>query len=159
MDIFEACKTDHIATFLEKYPETFDLTFEEVKILKFLCETANKLQFQFFIGPENNFYMPCIFKSNNLWIVWRTDDRGTFWGEKAFDNILDAGNYLFNLCLIIDATKSEKIAGEKIYNLAINYLNELLNQDLDKESIIEFANHLIDYEYNITDLDSYKLKK
>ena len=155
MNISEECKTDHIGTFLKKYPETYDLTMEEVKNLKFICEVANKLQFQFFIGPENNFYMPCIFKSNNLWIVWRTDDRGTFWGEKAFDNILDAGNYLFDLCLKIDSINPS----EKLYNLAMENLNILLKQEVDEESIISYANRLKDYEYNITDLDTYKLKK
>ncbi len=139
MDIFEECKTDHIETFLKKYPETYDLTFEEVKTLKFLSEVANKLQVCFHMSPYNNFYQPCIFKSNNLWIVWQTNDRGTFCREKAFDNILDASKYLFDLLM--------------------EDLTILLKQEINEESINEFANLLIDFDYNITDLDTYKLKK
>ncbi len=155
MNIFKECKTNHIDTFLKKYPETNDLTMEEVKILKFLSEAANKLQFYFFIGTKNNFYMPCIFKSNNLWIVWRPDDKGIFYMGKAFDNILDASNYLFDLCLKIDSISTSK----KLHSLAMEYLNILLSQEINEESINEFANKLIGYDYNITDLDTYKLKK
>ena len=151
MNIFEECKTNNIDSFLEKYHETRDLTFEEIKIMNNLCNAAINLQFYFVIGPKNVVNMPCIFKSNNLWIVWHTNDKGAFFYEKAFDNILDAGYYLFNLCLNIGP-----YADEEFYDLAVRHFNRLQNQEVDEKSILKLADCL---GSNIIDLNTYKLKK
>ncbi len=127
-NIFEKANYD-IDKFLRKHPESRNLTKDEIKSIKVLCDTAIKFNFgnDVFLGPGRCSTKNCIFKTaDSLWIVWEAGEWNKFIEPKSFDNSLDA-------CIAIIKKHSEKT------NAELNFLNHFFNHAILNNSLNEFA--------------------
>ena len=121
--------------FLEKYPETRDLSNTEIIAIHSYLEIIKKYEIcqNIILGNGRSSCMQCLFKiENGKWIIWETDERRGFSLAKEFADIVEA-------CLYLISSQTEDNTYKDIYI-------ELLNTGMSYEEIEEFSKN---YNYSI----------
>jgi len=138
IEYFKECNYD-VDTFIQRHPESRNITKEEIKSLKVLCEIFKKIGLgeELILGIGRSSCSNCIFKTNdNKWIVWETDERRGFSEAKKLDNINDA-------CI-----ECIKMSIDFNTNSIIKEFNLGLNREITDLELLEFANNM-NYTSNI----------
>ena len=117
--------------FLAKNNQSRNLTYEELKNVKALCDTAREFDFgdKIILGTGIVFCRTCIFKTDeSAWVVWETDDRQGFINPiRVFDNAYTA-------CLETIETVCIDACEDKL-----DYFWSLSKKDVPESDLIEFA--------------------
>ena len=116
--------------FLELHPESRELTYEELKCIQALFDTASLYRFgdSVTMGPSLRSPVDGIFKTDDSWIIWFTNEDNKIFNPKQFDNVKDA-------CIEL-----AKRNGDKDYNSGkVNYFNALYRRNHTKYELEDFA--------------------
>ena len=137
-----------IDKFLEKNKQSRNLSYEELKNIKALCDTAMEFGFgdKIILGTGIVFCRTCIFKTDeSAWVVWETDERAGFINPiRVFDNS-------FAACWEAIETVCIDSCDEKL-----DYFWSLSKKDIPESSLIDFA---LKAWYEYTPNKKRKLKK